>query len=388
MACKELTQIGTNRPSRTVETIDMMSRRTFLHGAAVLSGSGFFPGHGLAAGGAASAGYFYPDEAMPHERTFMQWPVNTQIHEDPAFLQILQKTISDIANKISEFEPVVMMMAKDHETAARKLLGQKVEIWDIPTDDLWARDSGPSFVIDGKGGIALAQLNFNGWGNKQIHNNDGKIAAKVAERLGLKVFDTGLVGEAGGVESDGKGMLIAHESSWINPNRNKGSKAEVEAMLKETMGASQVIWAPGVSGADITDYHIDALARFMQPGVVLIQLPGELDEEDPWSKSANETYDALSAIRLPNGEGLELIIIPEPNTTRVKSDGFVSSYVNYYVCNGAVIAAEFGDPDTDAEAKATLAALYKGREVATLNIDPIGEVGGGIHCATHQQPKV
>jgi hypothetical protein len=37
--------------------------------------------------GAASAGYFYPDEAMPHERTFMQWPVNTQIHEDPAFLQ-------------------------------------------------------------------------------------------------------------------------------------------------------------------------------------------------------------------------------------------------------------------------------------------------------------
>ena len=104
-----------------------------------------------------------------------------------------------------------------------------------------------------------------------------------------------------------------------------------------------MIWAPGVSGADITDYHIDALARFMQPGVVLIQLPGELDEEDPWSKSANETYDALSAIRLPNGEGLELVIIPEPNTTRVKSDGFVSSYVNYYVCNGAVIAAEFGE---------------------------------------------
>ncbi len=325
---------------------------------------------------------------MVHERTFMQWPVNTSIHEDPAFLQILQKTIGDIANKISEFEPVVMMMASDHEQAARKLLGQKVEIWDIATDDLWARDSGPSFVIDGKGGIALTQFNFNGWGNKQVHDNDGKIAAKVAERLGLKIFDARLVGEAGGVESDGKGLLIAHESSWINPNRNKGSKAEIEAMLKETMGATQVIWAPGVSGADITDYHIDALARFAQPGVVLIQLPAELNEEDPWSKSANETYDALSAVRLSNGEGLELIIVPEPNTVRVKSADFVNSYVNYYVCNGAVIAAEFGDKETDAEAKATLSLLYPGREIVMLNIDPIGEVGGGIHCATHEQPKV
>ena len=366
----------------------MMSRRTFLHGAAALSGANLFPSQGFAAGGAASAGFFLPEESLPHERTFMQWPVNTQIHEDPAFLQILQKTIGDIANRISEFEPVVMMMAKEHEAAARKLLGQKVEIWDIPTDDLWARDSGPSFVIDGKGGLAVTQFNFNGWGNKQIHDNDGKIAAKVAERLGLKIFDTGLVGEAGGVESDGKGMLIAHESSWINPNRNKGSKAEVEAMLKETMGANQVIWAPGIAGADITDYHIDALARFVQPGVVLIQLPEEMDENDPWSISANQTYDALSMVRFPNGEGLEIIIIPEPVKARVDSEDFVNSYVNYYVCNGAVIAAEFGDPDTDTETKATLAAVYPGREIVMMNVDPVGEVGGGIHCATQQQPKV
>ncbi len=318
----------------------------------------------------------------------MQWPVNTAIHSDATFLETLQKTISQIANRISDFEPVVMMMAKDHEHAAHKLLGQKVEIWDIATDDLWARDSGPSFVIDGKGGIALTQFNFNGWGNKQAHGNDGKIAAKVAERLGLKVFDAGLVGEAGGVESDGKGMLIAHESSWINPNRNMGSKAEVEKMLLETMGAQQIVWAPGVKGADITDYHIDALARFAQPGVVLIQLPEELNEEDPWSKSANEMYDILSGVRFGNGEGLELIIIPEPKDIRVTSKDFVNSYVNYYVCNGAVIAAEFGDAETDAEVKATLSALYQGREIVMMNVDAVGEVGGGIHCATHEQPKV
>ena len=366
----------------------MMSRRAFLHGAAALSGAGLLPGRGFAAAGAASAGFFYPEESLAHERTFMQWPVNTQIHDDPAFLQILQKTIGDIANKISEFEPVVMMMASEHEAKARKMLGQKVEIWDISTDDLWARDSGPSFVIDGKGGIALTQFNFNGWGNKQVHGNDGQIAAKVAERLGLQIFNAGLVGEAGGVESDGHGLLIAHESSWINPNRNTGSKADIEKMLLETMGAQQIIWAPGVKGADITDYHIDALARFVQPGAVLIQLPEEMDESDPWSVSANQTYDALSLVRFGNGEGLQLNIIPEPKAGRVTTKNFVNSYVNYYVCNGAVIAAEFGDADTDAEVKATLTAVYPGREIVMMNIDPVGEVGGGIHCATHEQPKV
>ena len=152
-----------------------------------------------------------------------------------------------------------------------------MELWDIPTDDLWARDSGPSFVVDGKGGLALTQFNFNGWGGKQTHGNDGKIAARVAERLGLPVFDAGLVGEAGGVETDGHGTLIAHESTWVNPNRNKGTKAEVEAMLLDTMGAQKMIWAPGIKGADITDYHIDALARFVKPGQVLIQMGEEVD---------------------------------------------------------------------------------------------------------------
>ncbi len=202
----------------------MITRRKLLKKSALACSALLLPGAAHPAETALSAGYFYPAEDVPHERTFMQWPVNPAVHDDAAFLEILQKSIADVANRISDFEPVVMLMAKEHEAQARKLLGAKVEIWDIATDDLWARDSGPSFVIDGKGGLAQTAFNFNGWGNKQVHGNDGKIAAKVAERLGLKLFDAGLVGEAGGVETDGAGLLIAHESSWINPNRNSGTK--------------------------------------------------------------------------------------------------------------------------------------------------------------------
>ena len=258
----------------------------------------------------------------------------------------------------------------------------------MPTDDLWCRDLGPFFVVNGKGGIAVTQFNFNGWGNKQVHGNDGKIAARVAERLGLQVFDAGLIGEAGGVETDGHGTLIAHESTFINPNRNKGSKAEIEAMLLDTMGATKMIWAPGIKGADITDYHIDALARFIKPGQVLIQMGDEVDPDDPWSVSAFETHDILAAATDAEGRKLDLVVLPEPYDIRVDSPDFVSSYVNYYVCNGAVIAAEFGDAKADREAAELLADLYPGREIVMLNIDAVGEVGGGIHCATHEQPKV
>lgn len=365
----------------------MMTRRSLFRLTAAAGGLSLLP-RGAFAGGAGSQGFWYPEETDPHERTFMQWPVNPAVHDDADFLFDLQATIADIASTIAAFEPVVMLAAAEHHKAIRKLVSGQVELWDIPTDDLWCRDSGPSFVVDGKGGLAVTQFNFNGWGNKQVHGNDGKIAARVAERLGLPVFDAGLVGEAGGVETDGHGTLIAHESTFINPNRNKGSKAEIEAMLLETMGAKKMIWAPGIKGADITDYHIDALARFVKPGQVVIQMGDEVDPEDPWSVSAFETHYILAEATDAEGRKLDLVILPEPYDIRVDSPDFVSSYVNYYVCNGAVIAAEFGDEAVDGEAAESLAELYPGREIVMLNIDPVGEVGGGIHCATHEQPKV
>ena len=365
----------------------MMTRRSLFRSAAAAGGMSVLP-RGAFAAGAGAQGFRYPEETDPHERTFMQWPVSPDVHPDADFLFDLQGTIADIASTIAEFEPVVMLAAAKYHKAIRKLVSGQVELWDIPTDDLWARDSGPSFVVDGMGGLALTQFNFNGWGAKQVHGNDGQIAARVAERLGLPVFDAGLVGEAGGVETDGHGTLIAHESSWVNPNRNKGTKPQVEAMLLDTMGARKMIWAPGIKDADITDYHIDALARFVKPGQVLIQMGEEVDPQDPWSVSAFETREILANATDAEGRKLDLVILPEPYDTRVDSPDFVASYVNYYVCNGAVIAAEFGDKAADEEAAAILADLYPGREIVTLNVDSVGEVGGGIHCATHEQPKV
>ncbi len=190
------------------------------------------------------------------------------------------------------------------------------------------------------------------------------------------------------MENIRKVLKSVTQASSAGAALNPAGPADIEAMLLNTMGAKKMIWAPGIKGADITDYHIDALARFVKPGQILIQMGEEVDPDDPWSVSAFETHDILAAARDANDRPLDLVILPEPYDIRVDAPDFVSSYVNYYVCNGAVIAAEFGDPEADREAARILAKLYPGREVVTLNIDPVGEVGGGIHCATHEQPKV
>ncbi|MEY4501750.1 MAG: hypothetical protein RIS52_1640 [Pseudomonadota bacterium] len=332
------------------------------------------------------ADFAMPLESEPHERTIMQWPVSLSIYDRPS-LYAAQKKIALIANTISAFEPVVMLASGSAAQAARAQLSRAVDIWDIPTDDLWCRDSGPTFVKNAKGELAIAHLQFNGWGKKQPHRNDARIAGAVARRLGLPLLATGLVGEQGGIEHDGAGTLLAHASCWVNPNRNGGNTATIGRLLTGALGGQKVIWAPGIKGADITDYHIDALARFIGPGRVLIQLPKKPDPGDPWSVAAFETYEILKESTDAAGRKLEILTVPEPVDIRSAKPDFVASYVNYYVCNGAVIGAEFGDKAADAQARSMLASLYPGRQIISLNVDAIGDSGGGIHCATQQQPK-
>lgn len=320
-----------------------------------------------------------PEESS-HEATFMMWPVNREVHPEKAFLEYAQQTIADIANAIAEFEPVIMLAAASDHARARKLLSGDVDLWDIPTEDLWARDAGPLIAHRGNQRV-VSHILFNGWGQKQVHKRDSKVASAIADRLGFDMVASGVKGEAGGVEHDGHGLLMAHESSWVNKNRNPGqSRDEVERRLLKAYGAERMIWSKGVWGEDITDYHIDSLARFTGPNRALINLPDNPDWEDPFHAAAYETHDILKAA------GLEIDVIPEPEYRRVKSIDFVASYANFYACNGAVIAAEFGDRETDKIARKALARHYPGREIVSLNVDALGEVGGGIHCATQQLP--
>jgi agmatine deiminase len=332
------------------------------------------------------ANFHMPMESEPHQRTFMQWPVSVDVYGE-RLLKRVQNSIATIAKSIARFEDVVVLVGQENRAEAQAALDKTIQTWDIPTEDLWCRDSGPTFVRNAKGELAISHIQFNGWGNKQPHSKDSKIAERIAAKLGLPLLQTGLVGEQGGLEHDGAGLVLAHASCWVNPNRNVGSADDIGVKLLSSVGGRKMIWAPGIIGADITDYHIDALARFVVPGKVLIQLPAEINPDDPWSKSAYETLNILKTANTLSGKPLDIVVLPEPMNIRSTNKDFVASYVNYYVCNGAVICSEFGDKQADGEAKELMQQLYPGREIVALNTDPIGESGGGIHCSTQQQPR-
>ena len=280
----------------------------------------------------------------------------------------------------------MLVRESDHATA-KKLLNAAVELIVCPLDDLWLRDTGPVFVVNQQGTKAGIDFNFNGWGEKQVYSRDAKIAEFVTTQAQTDLIETDLVLEGGGIEIDGQGTAIITESCVLNANRNPGlSKAACTKKLSALLGLKKIIWLPGIKGKDITDGHTDFYARFARPGVVVAGY-----DADPASFDHAVTKKHLQILKSAEdaqGRPLEVVVIAGPQTIRkaYESADFAAGYINFYLCNGAVITPEFGDPQADDKAKATLQALFPDRTIVQLNIDGIAAGGGGIHCTTQQEP--
>ncbi|MEU7513224.1 agmatine deiminase family protein [Streptomyces sp. NPDC042898] len=336
----------------------------------------------------AAAGVFrVPVEDVRHTRTWMAWPDTTSIWRGK--LSGVQADIALIARTIAKYEPVVLCANPGSATKARQMCGPTVTvISSIPVDDCWMRDTGPVFRTDGYGGLDTVGLNFNGWGDKQTHAKDALVAERIAAYVGVPFTYADLVGEGGAIEQDGAGTLMATRSSVVNRNRNPGvSERQLERAMCDAYGASKVIWFDGVHGQDITDDHVDATSRFLAPGEALVQMPVAADTDD-YARDARKQYSVLSASTTAAGRAMDVMRLQGPDYNKIRSANrdFLASYANFYLCNDAVISAQFGDKRADEAAKATLARLYPDRRIEQLDIDRLGTGGGGIHCVTQQQP--
>ncbi|MER7768315.1 agmatine deiminase family protein [Kitasatospora sp. NPDC096140] len=348
------------------------------------------PGPGSTAeapsGSPAAAGWAMPAESGPHTRTFMAWPALEEVWGDQ--LPGVRQDIATLAQTIAGFEPVVLLARPDQADQARQACGSSVGVLELMVDDLWARDTGPTFVT-GPLGIAGVDFNFNGWGNKQTHANDSQVARNLLAHYGITRVQAPITGEGGGIEVDGEGTLMATESSWVNDNRNPGiSRDRIEAGFKDLLGVEKVIWFKGVAGQDITDCHVDALARFAEPGTVVLHRPAADTPPDVWTTASEQAVQVLASATDARGRALKVVDLPEPDFDLIQGAGknFLATYINYYVCNGGVIVPRFGDQAADDHAAGIIGDLHPGRRVAQVSIDHIASGGGGIHCATQQQP--
>lgn len=369
----------------------MPTRRTFLQ-LSLAAGLGAGLGLPLGSARAAELGrWFMPDEGEAQQRAYLAFGAQDAIWED--FTADVQAALGRIAQAIARFQPLTVFCRPAERDLAEDYCGSpNITYVTCELDDIWMRDIGANFVVDDDGALAAVDFNFNGWGGKQRHRNDAKLAARVAKLAGAQYQRSELVGEGGGIEVDGHGTGIMTESCWVNGNRNPGwSKAQVEEELKARLGLRKIIWLPGIKGQDITDAHVDFYARFVRPGVVIANLDNDPDSYD--HAVTKRHLEILMGATDADGRPLEIHTVSPPlaprrNTFSRGNPDFAAGYINYFVINGAVIAPQFGDKRADGRARDLLVKLYPGREVVQLDIDAIAAGGGGIHCVTHQCPAV
>ena len=329
------------------------------------------------------AGYAMPAEWEPHTRCWMAWPHRVDLVQD---LERTQHGYAAVARAIARFEPVTMVATPEAADVAGRLCGPGVEILPMPIDDAWARDSGPTFLKHREtGALAGTSWRFNAWGVKhEPYDQDDLLAGRILDRLGAPCFQSPLFLEGGALHVDGEGTVLTTESCVLNANRNPGwSKEEAEREILRALGAETLIWLPGDPDEKETDGHVDGLACFVRPGVVLMETAR--DRDDPYHAVLAENRRVLESAADAKGRRLEILPIEYADEAEPTSDVFCGSYINFYLANGAVILPGYGVPG-DQRARDTVAAAFPGRTVVQVDVTAIAPGGGAIHCITQQQP--
>ena len=370
----------------------MLSRRKFNRNVAGLA-AGLLSCATLSAHSRiASKEWFMPEEQASHLLTWMGFIANEDIWH-LSQIPAVQKNLLLIANTIAKYEPVNMLVRAQDYSLAKAMLADfperkfPIKFIECEFDDLWLRDSGPIFLINGSGDHAAIDFNFNGWGNKQQHQLDAKVAEFIAAQAAAKRIVSSIVMEGGCFELDGAGTAIMTESCILNDNRNPGiSKQQIENELKQLLNLRKIIWLKGVKGADITDAHTDFYARFAYPGVVVISRDN--DSSSPDYQLTRDNIEYLKTVTDASGRSLELVIMDAPETINGQygESDFAAGYLGYYLCNQAIIMQKFGDKEADNAARETMQDLFPNYHIEQIAVDAIASGGGTIHCATQQQP--
>ena len=331
-------------------------------------------------------GFQMPAEWHPHQRCWMAWPTNAAAYLGR--IEACRVTWANVARAIARFEPVVMLANDADLVAARTLCGPQIEVRRVTIDDGWFRDSGPTFVLDGRGSRLGIDWDFNGWGGRFPFVNDRLAAAEILKQERIERVAAPLVLEGGSIHVDGEGTVIVTEECLLNPNRNPQlDRSAIEGHLRDFLSVETVIWLKGGLKDDVTDGHVDQLAAFVRPGVVLA-LTAE-DESDANYRALRENLEILQSTRDARGRLLEVIEIPQPPALYNERTGTrVSlSHINYYMANGGIVLPSFGFPDHDHRVLGIFRELFPDREVVPVSSLEIAFGGGNIHCITQQEPS-
>lgn len=334
-----------------------------------------------------------PAEWEPHSAVWTAWPSHPEYweghieaarHDVAGFLRLLSEPVDGYP------DPEVVKVWVDGDearsTAEAALSECRVELMDERLGDIWFRDIAPVFVRDRLGdSLQFRAFRYNGWGGKYVMEHDDTVARRIAEMAGVPGEQVAMIFEGGALDVDGEGLGLTTRSCLLNTNRNSDlAKQDIERILEAHLGVDSLIWLGDGLLNDHTDGHIDNIARFVAPGVVVCQSPSGID--DPNREVLLEIASTLRQWRSMDGGTLEVIEIPSPGKV-LDPDGHIipASHMNFYVANHRVIMPTYGT-GYEIEAMAALQELFPEREVVGSPASGLILGGGSFHCITQQQP--
>jgi agmatine deiminase len=345
-------------------------------------------------------GFRMPAEWEPHEATWLAWPWN---HEDwPGKFQPIPWLYAEIIRLLGAHERVHLLVRDPKELqraegilkrAGANLDQVNFHLW--PTDRVWTRDSGPIFVRNADGQIAITNWHFNAWAKYSDWHLDDQVPGRVSELLHLQEWQPTvevegqahrLVLEGGSIDTNGQGILLTTEECLLSEvqQRNPGvSREQLERAFHDYLGIDQVVWlGRGVAGDD-THGHIDDISRFVGPSTLVTAV--EPNAKDSNHEPLAENLARLKAARTLDGKQFTVVELPLPRPVVFRKQRLPASYANFYIANGLVLMPTFHDPN-DRIALNLLAQVFPDREVIGIHsVDLIWGLGA-LHCMTQQQP--
>lgn len=341
----------------------------------------------------AELGYRMPAEWEPQAAVWMSWPYNLGTWEEhlagaeECFVKIIEMLTQH--QRVNLLVPNAAVRARAEKKLAKaKIRKSNLKIHEIETGDIWFRDYGPLFIVHDKARdssrVSFTKWLYNAYGNKY---EDLLIGNEVPDKMPLEKFtrfDTNIVLEGGSIDVNGTGTLITTESCLLSPDRNPHlTKKEIEQVIKDYLGITNILWlSSGIEGDDTTG-HIDDLTRFVSRSTVVTVV--EEDENDANYKPLMENAKRLKSMKNERGERLTVLTLPMPKPFYVGDRRMAASYANFLIANGVVLVPIYNQP-SDKKALNTMKKCFPDREVIGIDCRELIFGYGSIHCATMQEP--
>jgi agmatine deiminase len=334
----------------------------------------------------------FPAEWETQEAIWFAWPTRDDLWA--GFQQAVRRDLAALYVTASRYQTVRVLCPSAAQSELKAYLkssgwdGQRIELFDYQTDDVWCRDFGPIFVQTEAGALLVTSWEYNAWGGKfALYQRDNAVPEWIAEQLGLDCLEFDIVAEGGAIESNGAGSLLTTECVLLNANRGQqqsDARARIEDRFSRAFGLQQILWLGDGLAGDDTDGHIDNLARFFAEDGILYATTDPSDSANFAALEANRVR--LESFRTPTGKPFRTIPLPLPPAVFADGERLAASYLNFLILNGAVLVPTYGDPAADDHACHVLSECFPGRKIERIDSRVILREGGSLHCLSQPQP--